>query len=139
MRDDKRRKTFAWIVVVVGLFGVAVAYSRYFARPLVRNAFWSGTGGLLEYSQARYDTTRQRAAAIIAALDKWKATHGQYPVTLEELVPSELPRVDPPLVGKGVWEYGRLGPDVFELGFFVGPLYESDQYHSGKGAWMMDR
>lgn len=134
MIRNKRRLATCLLILCALATGFAV-WSRYFAGPMVRGAIW---GTKLGYSEANYQTTRKRAEAIIAALASWKAKHNALPATLEELVPSELPRIEPPLVGKGVWEYGRR-TDSYELGFFIGPLYESDTYDSARGAWTVDR
>lgn len=131
----KRSRLIRALAILVALAVAAGVWSRYFAGPMVRATIW---GTKLGYSEADYKKTRERAEAIIAALARWKTSHGNLPVTLEELVPSELPRIEAPLVGKGVWEYGRR-TDSYELGFFVGPMYESDTFDSAKGAWTVDR
>jgi len=131
-----RRRLIRLLIVFVGVVAAGAVGTRFFAGPQIRGAVW---GSKLGHSEADYKVTRERAETVIAALERWKARQGRYPVTLEELVPSELPRLDPPLVGKGVWEYGRPQAEVFELGFFVGPVYESDQYRSSTGKWTVDR
>jgi len=78
-------------------------------------------------------------AAIVAALDRWKRAHGEYPERLEDLVPSELPALDMPQVGEGLWHYQRIAPTRFKLKFFVGALYEGDSYDSDEGTWYVDR
>ncbi len=134
MKPTRRRLLSVPVMfcILAAAFGI---WSRYFAGPMVRGKVW---GTKLGYSEADYKSTRERADKIIAALARWKAAHNALPVTLEELVPSEMPRIDAPLVGKGVWEYGRRS-DSFELGFFIGPMYESDTYDSARGAWTVDR
>jgi hypothetical protein len=90
------------------------------------------------YTQARYEATRERARALVAAVEQYKLVHGDYPQTLEGLVPEVLPRIDPPLVGDGVWQYTRR-EGGFRLTFFVGPIYEGDHYDSARGTWHVDR
>lgn len=124
------------VILACAVTGALAIWSRYLAGPMVRGAVWGSKKG---HSEADYKATLERAEVVIAALERWKVKQGRYPVTLEELVPSELARVDPPLVWKGVWEYGRPRADAFELGFFVGPTYESDQYRSLTGKWSVDR
>lgn len=136
MKKLTRQRLAAGLILTVAIVGAGAAWSRFLAGSMVRGAVW---GSKLGHSEADYKTTRERAEVVIAALERWKAKQGRYPVTLEELAPSELAHVDPPLVGKGVWEYGRPQADAFELGFFVGPTYESDQFHSATGKWTVDR
>ena len=112
-----------WIVSGGFYYGIGLAH-----RP-VRFA----------YSQAAHEGTRTRAAAIVAALERWQRTHHEYPERLEDLVPGELPALEKPQVGDGVWQYTRLFPGRFTLSFFVGPLYEGDHYDSDTGSWYVDR
>jgi len=98
-----------------------------------------GNGLLIPYTDERYRTTVQTGDEIIAALERWRAAKGDYPDTLSALVPSELPELKRPQVGSGRWEFAHPAPGQFELGFFVGPIYESDLYESTKGEWHVDR
>jgi hypothetical protein len=91
------------------------------------------------YSHEAYEVTKARANALIAALESRRRKHGEYPEGLEELVPGELPSIQRPIVGEGLWEYRRIAPDRFALYFFVGGLYESDQFDSARGDWYVDR
>jgi hypothetical protein len=42
---------------------------------------------------------------IVAAVEKYRADHGQYPETLSQLAPTYLPSVTPPRYGSRKWDY----------------------------------
>jgi len=129
-----RRGAIKTIVVLIGAFAVFFALTW---KSVVHQWLWGPPQ--LTYTETGYQTTRERGAEIVAALEKWKATRGEYPADLAELVPIELAAIEPPLVGHGWWQYKRIAPDRFELRFFVGRIYESDWYDSAKAAWQVDR
>jgi hypothetical protein len=94
---------------------------------------------LLDNSPEQYAETRVRAQGVLDALDEYHTSRADYPSTLAELAPAFLPDARPPLVGKGKWEYKRVGPSHFVLRFFVGPTYESDTFDSQEQRWDTDR
>ena len=99
------------------------------ARPLVVYgvvfAFSSGVYG------ANADMVRDSADEIIAALDRHRAEHGQYPERLGDLVPGKLPEIPSaaPLLIIDRWFRYRRSARGFELsyvsGFLVDRVYDS--------------
>ena len=98
-------------------------------RPLVVYgavfAFSSGIYG------ANADMVRDSAHDIVAALERHRAVHGQYPERLSDLVPEELPALPSaaPLLVIDRWFRYRRSARGFELsyvsGFLVDRVYDS--------------
>jgi hypothetical protein len=76
--------------------------------------FWvvGGPGRLMQ----PYKETEKRAVSLQSAIEMFKATHGNYPAALGNLVPSELWRIPRPMIVRGEgWCYDA-GPDFYRLG-----------------------
>ncbi len=130
-----RRWLVAVVVVLVG--GLAIFIFATWRHPLLHKMVWGPA--LLKYSDAAYETTKSRAAALVAAIEAYKQSRGGYPERLDDLVPAFATTIEPPIVGDGKWTYTRVSADRFQLGFFVGPIYEGDGYDSARGTWYVDR
>jgi hypothetical protein len=127
-------------------YGCAISVAVLVA---VVTLFWSAGGfyGLLHVmrgrnpwayvspTRERREETIARAELIIAALERWKACHGAYPQTLDELVPAELPVLPRSTIGDRRWNYRRPQPDRFVLDFFEGAIYEHSWWDSSVGRW----
>lgn len=61
--------------------------------------------------QGSLEQSKEVGAAIVEGLEMYRARHGTYPATLEELVPEYIPRVEPPTWGLERWRYRRFTPD----------------------------
>lgn len=76
--------------------------------------------GVAVYAYAHKDVgdveaAKAQGAALVAALEAYRAEHGEYPASLEALTPDPLPRIDPPAWGLG-WNYERRSdPPGFQL------------------------
>src|SRR4051794_25455858 len=105
-RHSRTRGVYGCGLAVVALLAVAVA-------------LWSAGGlyGLLHLSKGRNPwryvspTPERRAQTIahadeiIAALERWKGKHGEYPESLAALVPSELAALPQSTIGDRKWKY----------------------------------
>ncbi len=84
-------------------------------------------------------TTRARGDSIVAAVERWRARTGSYPVNLGLLVPGDLPAILPPAVGDGTWQYTTHPSKGYTLKFWVGPDYECEWRDRGGKDWMVNR
>ncbi len=76
---------------------------------------------------------------IVSAIEQYRVDTGLYPVSLDQLMPKYLPKIEPPVAGRCVWQYKqdtRLG---FTLGYHVGPMYEEDTYVGAGKRWRIVR
>lgn len=55
----------------------------------------------------RLEETRRLGAELVAALEAYRADRGEYPETLDDLVPDYLARIERPTWGVGEWTYRR--------------------------------
>jgi hypothetical protein len=81
-----------------------------------------------------------RGNKIVAAIESYKKDKAHYPTDLEELVPTYIAKIEPPVAGNGVWKY-RLYENgaVFELTFEDDSDYKpSCFYRSDEGTWYLD-
>ncbi len=104
-------------------------------------AFMLSSANPFTYKQPSEDaiyTMRQSGDAIVAALERWKLSHGTYPPKLSMLVPEELPSIPSQPVGDGTWKYWVESNGSFVLRIWVGPDYESEWWESGTKAWRVD-
>jgi hypothetical protein len=69
--------------------------------------------------------TAQRGDLIIAALEKYRADHGQYPPSLKHLSPKYIDKIPSPTWGLREWIY-----EGDERGFF---LMVDESVHTGDG------
>ena len=53
------------------------------------------------------EESKQRGSEIVEALERHRIEHGDYPPTLDSLIPSYLPAIDAPSWGLGRWKYER--------------------------------
>jgi hypothetical protein len=87
-------------------------------------------------SLAWSQTVRDRRV-LVQAIEDYKVRTGEYPVTLDELVPLELARV-PNVPGRGPYGY-ETGDDWYRLSYVasgVGPIF--CRYTSGDLGWYCD-
>jgi hypothetical protein len=82
--------------------------------------------------------SRERGQVIVDAIHRYHKDRGEYPASLDDLVPSQLQVVEQPTVGDRRWTYTRPDTDRFILDFFVGPIYEHERYDSKIGSWKVD-
>lgn len=55
--------------------------------------------------------SKERGAALVAALQAYEREHGTYPRQLEDLVPEYVAAVEPPTWGLERWRYRMYTPD----------------------------
>ena len=53
------------------------------------------------------EESKERGSAIVEALERHRIEHGDYPPTLDSLMPSYLPAIEAPSWGLGRWKYER--------------------------------
>lgn len=56
---------------------------------------------------ARLEETRQMGEVLVAAIESYRADHGEYPEALADLVPAYVARIERPSWGVGEWTYSR--------------------------------
>ncbi len=87
---------------------------------------------------AKAEREYHRAAPVIAAIDHYHAATGEYPPSLETLMPQYLDSLSlrrPESIQESTFEYDRLS-DGFELSFrYVGPGMNRCTYRSSTKAW----
>lgn len=128
-----------WAIGCVGMvLWLATVWALFTFRYDPWGVIW-GYGLVLRYSEADYDESLRRGDQLVAALDRWRAVHGDFPQRIDDLVPAQLESIQRPLVGKGRWAYHRSTPDRFVLEMYVGPAYQSDRFDSDEGRWQIDR
>jgi hypothetical protein len=88
-----------------------------------------------EWSEASIEATEKRGDSIIAALEAYRAQHGEYPKELQDLIPQFAEAVEPPLVGDRKWVYIRLVPNQFDLSIKEPESARELYYWSYHGVW----
>ena len=73
-----------------------------------------------DWSETSLSATEKRGEPIVAALEAYRAAHGEYPEKLNALIPQYMKEIKPPLVGNHKWHYwrSRKDKDWYELGAF---------------------
>jgi len=107
LSTKRRYGVMAFILVILGgaicmgLFGgVVLGYLTSQYSPLRwMDESWSDKGIAI---------TQRRGDVLIAAIERYRAQHGDLPKTLDALVPDQLGEVLSPVVGDRQWHYGRL-------------------------------
>ena len=69
------------------------------------------------WSDAALQETRQSGQVVIDAINSYEAEHGQFPNTLEELIPKYIERLPEVPAGNGAFSYAR--PDQDSVEFFL--------------------
>ena len=62
-----------------------------------------------------HNQTLANEAFIACGLERYRLAHGEYPKTLEALVPQFAPELPNDLIGGAPLKYERIGDDRFEL------------------------
>ena len=57
--------------------------------------------------EGKLEQSKQRGAEIVQALERHRTEQGDYPSTLEALVPRFVPSIEPPTWGLRRWRYRR--------------------------------
>jgi hypothetical protein len=57
--------------------------------------------------EGRLEESKQRGAAIVQALERYRVEAANYPEALDALVPRYLPAIEPPTWGLRRWRYRR--------------------------------
>jgi len=65
----------------------------------------AGCTGVEDWSPASVAETQLRGDRIAAALNNYRQDEGEYPTSLDALVPTYLSEVPPPTAGNGLWGY----------------------------------
>jgi type II secretory pathway pseudopilin PulG len=60
--------------------------------------------------QGALEESKERGAAIVEALDSYRAATGTYPADLDDLVPTYIAAIEPPTWGLERWRYRRYTP-----------------------------
>ena len=96
---------------------------------------------VLLFAYSRLDRTGSNlanGARIVAALDRYKVAHGQYPSTLDALIPMYLDEI-PAAHGRGMeWSYHPFaGASEFKLAFYSeAPRVIIGNYRSDERGWV---
>lgn len=70
--------------------------------------------GLYAYAhrdEGRLEESKQRGAAIVEALESYRAGTGAYPASLDDLVPQHIAVIEQPTWGLQRWRYRPYSPD----------------------------
>jgi hypothetical protein len=134
----RSRNAFRILLCVVAALVLCVA-AFFTVGPYSPVGLLLGKGWLVRNTPGRYAATQTRANELIDALERHRAAKGEYPVSLEELSPAYIERIEAPLLGDRKWRYMRPSPNQFVLNFFIGPIYYDDTWDSVKGEWYRDR
>jgi len=70
----------------------------------------SAGAGVYAYAhrdEGKVEESKQRGAAIVQALERYRADQGDYPPTLDALVPRYVGTIEPPTWGLRRWRYRR--------------------------------
>jgi hypothetical protein len=62
------------------------------------------------------EESKERGAAIVAALESYREHHDTYPAELAELVPDHAARIEEPTWGLERWRYRRFTPEDVAAG-----------------------
>jgi hypothetical protein len=95
-------------------------------------------GGCESWSPSSIEESKKRAEPIIAALEAYYTAHGQFPKTLQDLVPEHIDELPQPAAGTGQWHYAsREGS--FSLSFGCGKHHYPNCTFSWKSRnWLLD-
>ena len=133
---SRRRWTWVLILLVVGAIALWLCVGGIYGLTAL---LWGhNPTTLVPATPERSQETMRRADQIVAALERWRARNGEYPASLDQLVPAELPAIPESVVGDRKWKYSRIAPDHFVLEFFEGPIYEGSSWDSARGSWYVD-
>ena len=109
------------IIVLIFIVAVAIFSNWYFPRK----------------SEANRLKTIAIGDEIVNALEAYRLEHGQYPSSLEMLVPKYLDKIKSPPWGNSGWQY-MGSPIGLTVGYKShGGLYPNMSYHSKHG-WIHD-
>jgi hypothetical protein len=97
------------------------------------------------FEQIRRERTRVETSLIggdiVEALEAYRTRQGEYPESLDGLVPTYLDPVIRPPWGNSGWRYRKYNKDAFELEVGFGSdeyLYPAKSYSSSNGYWHSD-
>lgn len=112
-----------------------------FAAALVLAGVIAGTlldAGSATWTPERIEQSKRIGDRILAACAAYHSEHGQFPPTLESLVPRYIDRIDPPIAGSETWEYSQSRGRCF-LSFGQGKhLYPCYFRSSDKEEWQLN-
>jgi len=104
---------------------------NYETEQLLHQYHWNGAHpGLVSFAQ-----TAVNQGILACALERWRLDHGNYPETLEQLVPAYLDRIPHDLVRGRPMIYQRLEDDRFILRG-VGPNEADDRRLKTSDDWL---
>lgn len=63
--------------------------------------------GCTQGDAIRIAESKKSGSPIVAALEDYKLDNGEYPMALDDLVPTYIGQIDPPKFGQHGWEYVR--------------------------------
>ena len=135
---ERRIRRAKWGCALVVVAVVALVWSMRGVYGVMHLLDGRNPWKYVEPTRERREQTVANAEVIIAALERWRSSRGEYPATLSELVPAELPSVPPSVVGDQTWNYSRPVPGRFVLDFFEGSIYEHSWWDSDKKQWEGD-
>jgi hypothetical protein len=92
VKSESRSARWSWPEIIVSLIAVAIGAGIYL--------YAHKDEGALEES-------KQRGNMIVEALERHRIEQGEYPLTLDSLVPAYLDAVEPPDWGLRRWKYER--------------------------------
>ncbi len=134
--DIKKDVTFphkGFVIVVIIAICVLIALlslvAGYFAYRVMCNR------------ASRMESTKAIGNKIIGALEAYHADNNEYPVSLDELVPRYLDKVERPTWGLRVWEYSlmHLNRQEYELAVGANRDYYPVLFYTSKGRrWYYD-
>lgn len=89
-------------------------------------------------SKRRLAVSIERGREIVKALEEFEQRNGRLPSSLEELVPTFVPAIRPPLVGNSGWIYQTIPAGRFLLEFSESSGYPSCWYSTAQKEWHAD-
>ncbi len=125
-----RSPTALWIVACFVALTVATVLAIHFGPAIVMGiAYPRWTPELTSESELI-------GSRIVRALEQHRVRKGTYPSSLDELVPTYLPVIEPPVAGDRRWGYqSRSSGYGFSLWFSVKNGLESYVFRSDTNAW----
>jgi len=140
VRMMKRSSKITLVAVVLSSIALIAAFFSFDGLWRLM-ALTSGHNvlNLMPPSQGRLDRTKANAAIIIEALEAYRGKRGEYPASLDMLVPEVLSHLPAPEVGIRNWDYRRPHYDRFTIDIFIGPTYEHEWWDQPQGVWRGDQ